>query len=108
MVTIEIGGATLHINPTNDTQLFMEGVDWHELVGKRVCCIREGVLRPEADYRLITLSLLVQVKEVMSTWLMTTTATPRIYDLMWPERSKATVAQQFISQLLAGSRAVVL
>ena len=60
------GEQSRKIEMKDPTQLFFEGIDWHELVGRRSNEVRSCILQPSSDFRVITICLVISVKEMAS------------------------------------------
>ena len=93
---------------------FLEETDWHRMTGKKATLVSKHLMTNEAGpavslagWKTVLLAITLEGPETMSTWHFhaeqvghLTADEPRLFDLLWPERSPATLVLQFLSTLL--------
>ena len=86
---------------------FIEETNWHKMVGKKVRLVDGSLMTRDAAWLTVLLAINLEGVETMSTWhFMAESAghlsatSPRVFDLLWPEQSPATLVLQYLSTLL--------
>ena len=93
-----------------------ENTNWHAMVGKHVQSVSSELFTPEQRSPTALLGFTLEAAEMVTFWYMRHSSVeggnndevPPLMDLLWEEKSPATVALQFYSGILTGKHLIVL
>ena len=93
-----------------------ENSNWHAMVGKHVQSVSSELFSPEQRAPTALLGFTIEAAEMVTFWYMRHSSVeggnndevPPLMDLLWEEKSPATVALQFYSGILTGKHLIVV
>ncbi len=59
---VKVGDDTIKFGTSTETQALFEDLDWQELFGARITGVKTGIIRPDCDLVVITLTLIISVR----------------------------------------------
>ena len=59
---VKVGDDIIKFGTSTETQALFEDLDWQELFGARITGVKTGIIRPDCDLVVITLTLIISVR----------------------------------------------